>query len=304
VTVTGAPKPWAMQFLEDNERSPRAWYGGAVGRLGFDGNLDSGLTLRTIRLRDGIAEVRAGATLLYDSDPDAEEQETRLKAAALLDAIRRPRAQPATSSQMLQLGVGKRILLLDHHDSFVHTLANYLRQTGANVFTLRAGVAPGAIADLKPHLVLLSPGPGTPSDFEMAKTIDTLVRLGVPTFGVCLGLQGMIEHAGGKLAVLDYPMHGKASLVRVFGGGRLFEGLPQQFTAGRYHSLYAVRDKIPAAYKTVALSDDKIVMAIEHTKLPLAAVQFHPESIMSLEDNLGLRLLQNVVAYLARPLEH
>ena len=98
VTVTGAPKAWAMQFIEDHERSARGWYGGAVGLLGFDGNLNTGLTLRTIRVKDGAAEIRAGATLLYDSDPDAEEEETRLKASAFLDALRRPRgveARPA-----------------------------------------------------------------------------------------------------------------------------------------------------------------------------------------------------------------
>ena len=88
VTVTGAPKAWAMQFIEDHERSSRAWYGGAVGVIGFDGNLNTGLTLRTIRVKDGVAEVRAGATLLYDSDPEAEEAETELKASAFLDAIR------------------------------------------------------------------------------------------------------------------------------------------------------------------------------------------------------------------------
>src|SRR5215510_14172531 len=91
VTVTGAPKVWAMQFLEDHEKSPRAWYGGAVGLIGFDGNMNTGLTLRTIRIKDGVAEVRVGATLLYDSDPDEEERETRLKAEAFIDAIRRPR---------------------------------------------------------------------------------------------------------------------------------------------------------------------------------------------------------------------
>src|SRR5204862_5877163 len=91
VTVTGAPKAWAMQFIEDHERSARAWYGGAVGVIGFDGNLNTGLTLRTIRVKHGVAEVRAGATLLYDSDPAAEEAETELKASAFLDAIRRPR---------------------------------------------------------------------------------------------------------------------------------------------------------------------------------------------------------------------
>ncbi|MGC2414856.1 MAG: anthranilate synthase component I, partial [Stellaceae bacterium] len=88
VTVTGAPKLWAIRFIEEEERSARRWYGGAIGRVTFDGNMNTGLTLRTIRMRGGIAEIRAGATLLFDSDPDAEEAETRLKAAALFTAIR------------------------------------------------------------------------------------------------------------------------------------------------------------------------------------------------------------------------
>ena len=88
VTVTGAPKLWAIRFIEEEERSARRWYGGAIGRVTFDGNMNTGLTLRTIRMKDGIAEVRAGATLLYDSDPEAEEAETRLKASALFAAIR------------------------------------------------------------------------------------------------------------------------------------------------------------------------------------------------------------------------
>ena len=87
VTVTGAPKAWAARFIEKHERSARAWYGGAVGHVAFDGSLNTGLTLRTIHYADGVASVRAGATLLYDSDPIAEEAETELKASARL---RRP----------------------------------------------------------------------------------------------------------------------------------------------------------------------------------------------------------------------
>ena len=87
VTVTGAPKLWAIRWIEQEERSPRRWYGGAIGRMTFDGNMNTGLTLRTLRMQDGVAEIRAGATLLYDSDPEAEEAECRLKAAALLSAI-------------------------------------------------------------------------------------------------------------------------------------------------------------------------------------------------------------------------
>jgi anthranilate synthase len=295
VTVTGAPKAWAMQFIEDHERSPRAWYGGAVGLLGFDGNLNTGLTLRTIRVKDGAAEVRVGATLLYDSDPDAEEEETRLKASAFLDALRRPRgAAAAARVEEPGAGAGRRVLLVDHQDSFVHTLANYLRQTGAQVTTRRAGFPSSVLDELRPDLVVHSPGPGTPGDFDLSGTLRALIERGIPVFGVCLGLQGLVEHLGGALGVLDYPMHGKASRIQV-RGGRLFEGLPGEFTAGRYHSLYAIREKLPAVLEVTAESDDGIVMALEHVHLPLAAVQFHPESIMSLEGDLGLRLLRNVV---------
>jgi anthranilate synthase len=298
VTVTGAPKAWAMQFIEDHERSPRAWYGGAVGLLGFDGNLNTGLTLRTIRVKDGAAEVRVGATLLYDSDPDAEEAETRLKASAFLDALRRPRGVEAGARvEAPRPGAGRRVLLVDHQDSFVHTLANYLRQTGAEVTTRRAGFPPSVLDDLRPDLVVLSPGPGTPGDFDLSGTLKALLERGIPAFGVCLGLQGIVEHLGGELGVLDYPVHGKASRILV-RGGRLFTGLPTEFTAGRYHSLFALREKLPTVLEVTAESADGVVMAVEHVDLPLAAVQFHPESIMSLEGDVGLRLLRNVVAQL------
>ena len=300
VTVTGAPKAWAMQFIEDHERSPRAWYGGAVGVVGFDGNLNTGLTLRTIRVRQGVAEVRAGATLLHDSDPDAEEAETQLKASAFLDAIHRGRVgerQPVTAAPP-RPSPGRRVLLVDHQDSFVHTLANYLRQTGAEVVTLRSGFPADTFDDLKPHLAVLSPGPGAPSDFDVAGTIDALVRRRIPVFGVCLGLQGMVEYFGGALGVLDPPVHGKASRIRVLGG-RIFAGLPGEFIAGRYHSLHAIREKLPAVLAVTAESEDGVVMAIEHRALPLAAVQFHPESIMTLADDVGLGLLANVMAHLA-----
>jgi anthranilate synthase len=300
VTVTGAPKAWAMQFIEDHERSPRAWYGGAVGVVGFDGNLNTGLTLRTIHVKDGLASVRAGATLLYDSDPEAEEAETELKASAFLDVVRAgrtPARRPVVHVE--RTGTGRRVLLVDHQDSFVHTLANYLRQSGAEVVTLRSGFPPDAYDDVKPHLAVLSPGPGTPRDFDVAGTLDVIVRRGIPAFGVCLGLQGMVEYFGGALGVLDPPVHGKASRIRVLGG-RLFEGLPAEFTAGRYHSLFAIRERLPGVLTVTAESEDGVVMAIEHATLPLAAVQFHPESIMTLGDDVGLRLLANVMSVLAR----
>ena len=101
VTVTGAPKNWAMQFIEDHETTPRRWYGGAVGMIGFDGNMNTGLTLRTAHISGGVAAVRVGATLLFDSDPDDEERETKLKARALLETLaeaERGGAGPAVAS--------------------------------------------------------------------------------------------------------------------------------------------------------------------------------------------------------------
>ena len=297
VTVTGAPKQHAIQFIEDHERSPRRWYGGAIGFLGFDGNMNTGLTLRTVRVKEGVAEVRAGATLLFGSDPDGEEAETRLKASALLDAIRRGDHAPGprrVETDADRPGAGRRVMMVDHDDSFVHTLAGYFRRTGAAVVTYRAGFPRGRIAEERPDLVLLSPGPGRPEDFGVGETIDAALAVGIPLFGVCLGLQGIVEYYGGRLSVLPAPMHGKASMVNV-RGGRIFEGLPGRFEGGRYHSLYADRDTFPDALEITAESDEGVVMAIEHPRLPVAAVQFHPESILSLDDDAGLAIVMNVM---------
>jgi len=297
VTVTGAPKLAAIQRVEDEEKSPRAWYGGAIGRIGFDGNLNTGLTLRTVRLKQGVAEVRAGATLLYDSDPELEERETRVKASAFLDAVKGKLTSPARLSGRGQTGSGRRVLLVDHEDSFVHTLANYFRQTGATVVTLRRDLALDRIGEDKPDLVVLSPGPGTPSDFKLAETIERAIRHQIPLFGVCLGLQGIGEYFGGTLSVLDYPMHGKPSRINVLGG-RSFEGLPRQFVAGRYHSLFIEREGLPEDLSVTAVTDDGLIMGLEHRTLPISAVQFHPESILTLDGDTGLRLVNRVMELL------
>lgn len=300
VTVTGAPKQHAIQFIEDHERSPRCWYGGAMGFIGFNGNMNTGLTLRTVRIKNGIAEVRAGATLLFESDPDAEEQETRLKASALLDAINRADDEPLPRVEALseRPGAGKKVLMVDHEDSFVHTLAGYFRQTGAEVVTYRCGFSPQRLEQEAPDLILLSPGPGRPEDFRLAETIRMALEQAKPIFGVCLGLQGIVEYYGGSLEILPKPVHGKNSRVRLLGGS-IFEGVPRDFEAGRYHSLFAVRDALPEVLEVTAETDDGLVMAIEHRELPIAAVQFHPESIMTLADDVGLRIVSNVVKRLA-----
>ncbi|HTW50531.1 MAG TPA: anthranilate synthase component I [Stellaceae bacterium] len=299
VTVTGAPKLWAIRFIEEEERSARRWYGGAIGRLTFDGNMNTGLTLRTIRMQDGIGEVRAGATLLFDSEPQAEDEECRLKASALFAAIAGNRAPPQPAAAATpQTGAGRRVLLVDHEDSFVHTLAGYVRQTGAECVTLRHDFARAELAEgPPPDLVLLSPGPGRPDDFAMRETLDLILKRGIPAFGVCLGLQGIVEYFGGALDVLDVPMHGKPSVIRA-SGNRLFGGLPAEFTVGRYHSLYARKTALPAELTVAAETADGVIMAIEHKTLPIAAVQFHPESVMTSPDTVGMPIIAAMLSTL------
>jgi len=298
-TLTGAPKPDAMQRIEDLEDSPREWYGGAVGFLSFDGNLNTGITIRAVHLKDGEAKVRVGATLLVDSDPEEEERETRVKASAFLDAVLGKTDSNAEAFALDPVsGKPPRILFVDNRDSFVHTLANYVRQTGAEVTTLRAGFPREDLDREKPDLVFISPGPGRPEALGVPELVEACLERRLPVFGVCLGLQGIVLALGGTLQLLDYPMHGKPSKIINSQAG-LFDGFPKAFDAGRYHSLYADRDTLPACLRVTAHTGDGVIMAVEHIHLPVAAVQFHPESIMTLKDSLGLKLIGNVVRRLA-----
>src|SRR5690606_14058632 len=241
-------------------------------------------------------------TLLYDSDGQEEEAETELKAAAMLAAIREAGAKNAGSEvrAAARVGEGVSILLVDHEDSFVHTLANYFRQTGAAVTTVRAPVGDHAFERVNPDLVVLSPGRGLPRDFACAATIARARARGLPIFGVCLGLQALVEAYGGALLQLAEPMHGKPSRVRVGTEGIIFSGLPKEVTVGRYHSIHADRGSLPDDLVVTAETEDGVVMAVEHRREPVAAVQFHPESIMTLGQNAGMRMIENVVAHLPR----
>ena len=175
------------------------------------------------------------------------------------------------------------------------TLAAYLRETGAEVVTLRAGFAPERIDKIGPDLVVLSPGLGTPSDFGVAGTIGVALERGLPVFGICLGLQGIVEHFSGRLGTLGYPMHGKPSAIR-WRGGRLLSNLSERFEAGRYHPLVGERNTLPDCLEITADTEDGIVMAIKHRTLPVAAMQFHPDSILTLWGEVGRCPIHEVVA--------
>lgn len=174
-------------------------------------------------------------------------------------------------------------------------MANYFRQTGAEVSTIRFDKAMRYLEMQKFDLVVLSPGPGKPSDFNLSQTIAAVISLGIPLFGVCLGLQGIVEYFGGVLDVLNYPMHGKPSTIKVEGKPELFSDLGESFKAGRYHSLYARLNALPKELKVTAMSDDGVVMAVSHQQLPIHAVQFHPETILSLVNQAGLKIITNLM---------
>jgi len=292
VTVTGAPKLWAMQFVEDHERSPRRWYAGAIGAVNFDGSINTGLTIRTIRMKDGLAEVRVGATCLFDSDPAAEDRECQVKAAALFQALRGDPPKPLSTFAPDATGSGKQVLLIDHDDSFVHMLADYFRQVGASVTVVRYVHALDMLKQKRWDLLVLSPGPGRPEDFGIKATIDAALERKLPVFGVCLGVQAIGEYFGGELGQLTHPAHGRPSRVQV-RGGRLMRNLPNEIVIGRYHSLYVERDSMPEVLSVTASTEDGVAMALEHKTLPVAGVQFHPESLMSLGGEVGLRIVEN-----------
>ncbi len=313
-TVTGAPKPAALQAIEDLENSARRWYSGAIGYLSFNGNINTGITLRTAELRNGVAELRAGATLLYGSDPRAEEEETQTKAAAFLAAIASASQTNVDEDELEEKSAVEpiteftpKILLVDCKDSFVHNLAAYLRQLGAEVTTMRSGFPLELLDEIKPDLVFLSPGPGTPTEFGIPQLVATLVERELPIFGVCLGHQGIGEHFGATLKQLPVPEHGKVSNVS-HNGDVIFSQVANGFEAGRYHSLYLEHETMPETLEVIATSErlcedgsiELIPMALRHKQLPIASVQFHPESLMTLKQHAGHLILKNALLNLIR----
>lgn len=189
---------------------------------------------------------------------------------------------------------GPSVLVIDNQDSFVHTIADYLQQLGARTRVVRNNqIAPQAACELADRHdgILISPGPGAPAD---AGVSPALIRHAAdvrrPLLGVCLGHQGIAEAYGARVGHARELMHGKTSRVR-HNGHPLFAGLPDPFTATRYHSLAVERATVDEqALEITAETDDGVVMGLAHRDLPLWGVQFHPESILT---EGGHRLFRN-----------
>jgi anthranilate synthase/aminodeoxychorismate synthase-like glutamine amidotransferase len=183
------------------------------------------------------------------------------------------------------------LLLVDNYDSFTYNLAHLFAELGADVVVKRNDeLDPDEAEQLAPSHLVISPGPGRPSDAGNTPAILERLAGRVPTLGVCLGHQGLIERFGGEVGQARELVHGKATVVAHDGRG-IFAGMPPEFLAGRYHSLAATR--VPDCFETSAMAPDGEVMAVRHRELPIDGVQFHPESVLT---PLGRDLARNFLA--------
>lgn len=183
------------------------------------------------------------------------------------------------------------VLVVDNHDSFVHTLEGYLHELGVRTDLIEADAIDDPESLIAPYrAVLVSPGPGTPAQAGASiEVVHAAARLRMPLLGVCLGHQAIGEAFGALVATAPELMHGMTSLVH-HDGDPLYAGLPDPFVATRYHSLAIVPESIPAELTVTSRTAEGVVMGVAHRALPIVGVQFHPESVLT---EGGHRLLGN-----------
>ena len=182
------------------------------------------------------------------------------------------------------------ILMLDNYDSFTYNLVQYLGELGAEVSVFRNDrISVQEVEALRPSHIVISPGPCTPN--EAGITLELIARLAgrVPLLGVCLGHQAIGQAFGGKVVRARKVMHGKVSRIGHDGTG-IFEKIPNQFVATRYHSLVVERASLPGCLEVTAQAEDGEIMGLRHRSLPVQGVQFHPEALLT---EHGHKMLQN-----------
>jgi len=186
-----------------------------------------------------------------------------------------------------------RVLLIDNYDSFTYNLVQAFLVLGAEVIVHRNDqITVDEARALAPTHLVISPGPGRPDDAGVSLEMIAAFENDIPVLGVCLGHQSLVQHYGGEIISAQRLMHGKTSVIEHDGKG-LFAGLPQPCEIGRYHSLAADRDRIPAALEVTARTDNGEIMGVRHRELLVEGVQFHPESVLTPE---GDQLLGNFLA--------
>ena len=177
-----------------------------------------------------------------------------------------------------------RILVIDNYDSFVYTLNGYLRELGAETEVVRndsfaATDVPARLAEFDG--VLVSPGPGKPSDAGISiAAVEAALATNLPLFGVCLGHQAIAEAFGATVTNAEELMHGKTSQI-THDGSEFYDGVPQPFTATRYHSLAVVNGTVPSDLVVTSRTQGGVIMGLRHVSAPILGVQFHPESVLT-----------------------
>lgn len=185
----------------------------------------------------------------------------------------------------------KNILIIDNFDSFTFNLSDYFKQLGCKVKVYRNTINPSLIEKVNPDLIVISPGPSVPKNAGNLMEIVNQYHSKYPIFGVCLGHEALIEYFGGTLKFTK-PVHGKSSKISHDSKG-IFQDVTQDFDAGRYHSLVA--DKIPDCFEQSATSEG-LAMAIRHKTLPIDGVQFHPESVLTMRQGNGFKIIKNLIS--------
>ena len=182
-----------------------------------------------------------------------------------------------------------KIVIIDNYDSFTYNLAHLVRELGAEVTVLRNDQF--EMSELEPFSkIILSPGPGIPSEAGLLLDVIRAYAGRKPILGVCLGHQAIGEVFGAKLVNLDDVYHGVATEGTQFGNDEIFSGLPNRITMGRYRSWVVARDGFPDCLEVTAESDDKQIMALRHREYNIRGIQFHPESVLTPD---GRKMLQN-----------
>ena len=182
------------------------------------------------------------------------------------------------------------ILILDNYDSFVYNLDRYLQRLGQKTLVVRSdAITVEAIGRLDLDAIVISPGPKSPNEAGCSMEVVRRMSEHTPILGVCLGHQAIGQAFGGRIVRANAPMHGKSCMIQ-HDGSPIFEGIPNRFQVGRYHSLVIEASELPDSLNVIASSDDGTIMAVKHVDYPVFGVQFHPESILTLS---GYQVLAN-----------
>lgn len=189
------------------------------------------------------------------------------------------------------------ILLIDNYDSFSYNVYQLIGSVREDIRVIRNDdYTVAEIETMKPEAIIISPGPGKPSDAGVCIEAIQYFAGKVPILGICLGHQAICEAFGATISYAKELMHGKRKEMKQMNQGAIFAGMPETFYAARYHSLAALEETLPKTLKVTARCEDGEVMAVEHTEYPIFGLQFHPESVMT-DD--GKTMIENFVAQIA-----